>query len=336
MMIKVIKIGIVLFLLMSSSACSTPFSRPIIFSQHYDTGDTYMGIRLQGTIKLANYQINGLKMTELSGLAWDEDDGILYAISDNGYLFHLRPVIIKQILTDVKLVAGFRLQQKNGKRLSSQDAEGLSILKARNGRIGDSQLIISFERKPQIALFNPKGQLLNEYTLPKKLRNPQNYYNQNKMLESVSQHPHFGILTAPEWPLKQKNTTYSLKGQHQHTIYALNGQQQWRFPAYPVPNSAIVALEVLENNSVLVLERAYVSIFKPLIISLRQLWLLGNGKTQQKQLAIFDSHEGWQTDNFEGLTHHRHNNFFMISDDNNSPLQMTLLSYSAIALSHEE
>jgi hypothetical protein len=326
MTIKFIKIWILLSLLISSTACSTPFSRPITFSQFYQTGDTYMGIQLRGTIKLANSQIKGIKIAELSGLAWDEDEGILYAISDNGYLFHLRPVITKNILTDVTLMAGFRLRNKKGQRLPSSDAEGLAILKGNNGRVGDSQLIISFERKPQIARFRPNGQLLSHYTLPKKLRNRRNYYSTNKMLESVSQHPRFGILTAPEWPFKRKNRAYSLKGQHQQTIYALNGKQ-WTFPAYPAPNSAIVALEVLENNSLLVLERAFVSAFKPLIISLRQLQLFRNGKTEVKQIATFNNHRGWQIDNFEGLTHHRNNYFFMISDDNDHALQATLLSY---------
>ena len=34
--------------------------------------------------------VNGIKISELSGLAWDKDEQLLYAISDKGHIFHFR------------------------------------------------------------------------------------------------------------------------------------------------------------------------------------------------------------------------------------------------------
>jgi len=298
---------------MIMTACATSsISRPVIFSEQHS--DIYMDIRLRGTIELANHKINGLKLTELSGLAWDEDEAVLYAISDKGYLFHLRPSIKQNTLIALTALSAYRLQTKRTK-----DSEGLAILNGDNGVAGDTELVISFEGKPQIARFTPEGKRLGDYTLPSVLQNIKKYYEPNKALEAVTVHPRLGILTAPEWPLKGQN---AVDGQHKHKLYALDGKQ-WTFPAYPAPNSAIVALEALEDGSVLILERAFSSIFQPVIISLRRVWLSGN----HRLIAVFDSSQAWEVDNFEGLTHHRGKYFFMVSDDNENSLQRTLLSY---------
>jgi hypothetical protein len=46
---------------------------------------------------------------------------------------------------------------------------------------------------------------------------------------------------------------------------------------------------------------------------------------KSKYLAAFDSYKGWHIDNFEGLTKVGKNRFLMISDDNDSFFQKTLL-----------
>lgn len=318
---------ILVILLLITVGCATSFSRQVNFSSRYQPGDTYMGIRLQGTLVLDNVEINGLKLNELSGLAWDEDEDLLYAVSDNGILFHLRLVITDNTLTKAVLLSAYELKNDKGYLLESKDSEGLAMLKGNNGIKGDSELLISFEGKPRIARFTPKGELLGDYTLPAALQDIKNYYEPNKALEAVTIHPYLGIFTAPEWPLKGQKTSDFLKGEYEHSIFALDGNKQWKIPAYPALNSAIVALEALDDGSVLVLERAFISVFQPFIISLRRVWLSDDGSSKVEQVAVFDSTKGWKVDNFEGLTHHRGNLFFMVSDDNHSSLQRTLLSY---------
>ena len=41
----------------------------------------------------------------------------------------------------------------------------------------------------------------------------------------------------------------------------------------------------------------------------------------------FSSTDGWKIDNFESVTHHRNDRYFVISDDNESVFQKTLLVY---------
>ena len=307
-------------------ACASSSVQPFIFSTTHQVGDTFMGIRLHGTLELPSIEVNGVKLTELSGLAWDADEKILYAVSDQGYLFHLRPVITDHTLIDVVFLAAFPLTNNKGKRLWNKDAEGLTLLKSNNGKLGDSQLLISFERQPTIARVTPQGKLMKRYTLPKLLQDIHHYASSNEALEAVTIHPQFDILTAPEKPLKGN--------EGQIVIYSLTGKQ-WHFPVHSAPNSAVVAIEALADGSVWVLERAFVSVFQPFFISLRRVWLSScetcpndsQPVTKFKQVVFWDNSKGWNLDNFEGLTHHQGAYFFMVSDDNDNSLQRTLLSY---------
>jgi hypothetical protein len=64
------------------------------------------------------------------------------------------------------------------------------------------------------------------------------------------------------------------------------------------------------------------------VISLRRTRLLADQTLLKvENVAVFDTSDGWLLDNFEGLTRHRSRRFFMVSDDNTSPLQSTLLVY---------
>jgi hypothetical protein len=303
-------------------ACASPISRSIAFSNQHQVGDTYMGIRLWGTLSLASETFDGLKLSELSGLAWDEDEQILYAVSDKGNLFHLRPIIQENELKDVELLAAYPLHGDQENRLKTRDSEGIAIIHGNNGVPGDSKLLISFEGKPVIAWFTPQGAMTSAETVPPALTDKKVYVSANKQLEAVAQHSQLGILTAPELPLKNDDKI---------VIYAQNGLE-WTLPRYPAPNSSVVALEEFDNSSILLLERAFKSIFDPVIISLRQVSLstckCNEGlDSETKQIAIFDNSQGWRVDNFEGLTRHHGNYFFMVSDDNDRDLQSTLLSY---------
>lgn len=314
-----------------TAACASHAVRTFVFSLEHEVGETFMGIRWQGTLELPNITVNGIRLTELSGLAWDDDDGLLYAVSDQGYLFHLQPEITHRVLTNVTIITAYPLTNKKGKRYANRDAEGLTIIRSNNGIKGDSELIISFERQPTIARFSTTGKWLKTYRLPSLLRDIDNYAGSNTALEAVTLHPTWGILTAPEQPL---TTPPLAKNGRFNVIYTLadGGKHSWTFPVAPASNSAIVALEALADGSVLVLERSFISVWQPLIISLRQLWLTECQQCSQapatvKLIAEFNNQKGWNLDNFEGLTQQSGPYFFMVSDDNDSALQHTLLTY---------
>ena len=121
-------------------------------------------------LELPDVTVDGLRLSQLSGLAWDDDDGVLYAISDKGALFHLRPVIREGRLAGLQLLKAVPLREAEGKPLKGPraDSEGLDILKGRNGRNGDAELVVSFERFPRVVRYRPDSTVINEYPCPRR------------------------------------------------------------------------------------------------------------------------------------------------------------------------
>jgi hypothetical protein len=299
-------------------------TRSVALSENIKVGDRIGHILFLGMLQLPNPKVGGMRFSQLSGLAWDDDDGILYAISDKGYLFHLQPAFENGVLTGLKLLKAVHLRELgSGKPLKGTraDSEGLDILKRRNGRKGDAELIVSFERFPRIVRYRPDGYAISEYPLPTPLNDARMYQNSNKMLESVCADSKLGILIVPEVPLK---------GEHQGVTRIFNLDR--KFWVYPLPTgNRISALECLGNNRVLVLESNFTGLLGRLEVFLKLATLSPNASPTEpvpvETVVAFDSGKGHQLDNFEGLARHRGNRFFIISDDNDLFFQRTLLMY---------
>ena len=278
------------------------------------------GVRFRGELRLPAGRVNGYPFHGLSGLAWDEDEQILYAISDIGYLFHLRPVIEDGRLIDVIPLTGYRLRYPTGNVVSGRrsDAEGLDIRNHNNGQQGDTELIVSFEDVPRLQVVSPTGHLLYEYPIKSQYRRAHFYASNNRSLEAVTVHPTFGVLAAPERPVRKSRTrTVPIFGRH-----------RWDYPLAAAPNSSVVAMEALDDESIIVLERGYGFFILPIVISIRQIAPpVLDEPLKIKTLAVLNTGAGHLLDNFEGLTHHRGHRFFMVSDDNRKALQATLLVY---------
>jgi hypothetical protein len=279
-------------------------------------------LRLLGMLQLPSRTVSGVRLSGLSGLAWDEDDNLLYALTDHGVLFHLRPVFRNGQLADVALLHVAPLidpRTRRPVRWKRSDAEGLDILNGRNGKKGDAELLVSFEREPRIVRYRPDGMHIADAPLPAALRDIQRYRGGNTMLESVCLHPREGILTAPEKPLD--HTTDAAR------LYRMDGSS-WRFPA---SRGGIVALECLPDGDVLVMERDYSTLSLHWVTTLRRLHLPAGTPADSllaaETLTTLDSHQGLRIDNFEGLTRHHGNRFFIVSDDNDVFIQRTLLLY---------
>jgi hypothetical protein len=296
---------------------------PISFSDRVSNGGTYAGIRLLGALRLPRTEINGTRLCGLSGLAWDEDAELLYALSDGGALFHLKPEFDDRgYVTDVHLLQAYPLLDQAGKRLRDpyNDSEGLAILNGHNGIQGDTQLVVSFELRPRVILFDSRGRWLGEEEIPALLKDVRNYRDTNRALEAVSVHSRWGVLVGTEIPLRNEP-------EGRVRIFAGDGRS-WIYPLSDAPRSSLVAFEALPEGGLLILERAFVASIPPFVISLRRTEPLVPGMAvplKVTDVAIFNSSEGWHLDNFEGLTHYRDRRFFMVSDDNCLSLQATLL-----------
>jgi hypothetical protein len=282
----------------------------------------YMQIQVQGSIALKPAKVDSIPVYELSGQAWDEDEQILYAISDEGLLYHLKVTITDNILTDAKITSAFQLKDINGLPLRGKysDSEGLSIINGNNGKKGDAELVISFENKPRITRYSTQGEIIGKVKIPRKISKRKYFRHKNKALEGVTVHPKYGILTAAEYPLKSHKLT-------EQTIYSSSGKE-WHFPTAKAKNSSITSLEILTNGDVLVLERAYVNPLIPIVINLSRVSLDDCDAThrcKKETIAHFNGADGWLLDNFEGLAHYRGNQYFLVSDNNKNPLQKTLV-----------
>ncbi len=254
--------------------------------------------------------LNGLTISGLSDLAWDEDEQLLYAISDRGILFHFKMQISNEQIAAIKPVFAKVLTDDKAKPLRHRDAEGLVVLNANNGRKGDSQLVVALEGIPRLLRTNTAGRLINELPLHPDLRDRRAYRSGNTSLESLIRHPKYGFLTAPERSLKNQPNNL-------HTLYS--NRKKWSFMAYPAPNSSITALELLPDNSLLVLERAWNGVGNPMVISLRRVNLAAcsrEGACRAENLRVMSSL--FSVDNFEGLTHIKGNLYLMVSDDGQS------------------
>lgn len=266
-------------------------------------------------------EIGGVKFSEISDVAYDLKKKKLYLVSDEGKLFVFDASFSNKIET-LKAVGGMTLVKKDGKsfRKWRRDSEGLAL-------DNKGQLYASFEGRAKIGRFDQKGRMSKQYTLPKKLRDPKNYRSRNKSLESLTWHPAYGLLTATEWPLKHEY-------KKDQTIYDLNGNQ-WYFKAEAEQASAVVAMEVMDDGNLLVMERSYSGMMNPLVVTLKKVYL--NGCRNKKKmcrselLVKMNSHHGWAIDNFEGLTKVGKHRYVMVSDDNENFFQKTLLVYFEVA-----
>ncbi len=264
----------------------------------------------------------GTRVTELSGISWDADEDILYAVNDEGILYHLQLTLKNKAITGVKVIAEYTLLKKNKTPLKKKwrDSEGLSSINHNNGIKGDTELIVSFERKPRIARYTTKGHFVSEVKLPRKLLSKKRYRHKNKALESIIVHPTEGIITAAEFPLKEKPESIQ-------TLYSASGKE-WDFLSSKAKGSAVTGLEVLHNGNILVLERAWAGIKNPVVISLSEVKIKTCKPPENcevRKIASLSTTEDWLLDNFEGLAHFRDNQYFVVSDDNDKVFQTTVL-----------
>jgi len=276
-------------------------------------------IHVQAVAELSNITINGSKVSELSDLAWDTDEKLLYALSDNGYILSFKPVFNEQQLHQLLMLNGISLHDDKGKKLrwKNSDSEGLTLINSNNNIQGDTQFIVSFERLPRVIQYNQEGFIEKQLEIPEKLRDISNYRSENKSLESVLVHDQLGLIIGTEYSLKEEDKT-------QLGFYTLDGNFR-SFPAY-FHDGALTSLATAKNNGLLALERVYGGFFSGFKVALHHLRLEGD-QIKDKVIAQFLPVEGFFNDNFEGLERHKDDYYFMISDDNNHPVKRTVLIY---------
>lgn len=280
-------------------------------------------IKILGALQIDRHTYNENQLGEFSGLAWDNDQNLLYALSDRGYLIDLLPIFNHGKLVNVELIAYHRLKDVHGKKLVHKfaDSEGLALVNSNNNKLNDTELIISFERVPRIVRYNVDGDFLANIPINKALKNIQNYSSPNKSLEAITIHDKFKIITGPERPLL--NST-----QNTITLYS-SGDTTWAFKPSNENYGSLVGLTTLPDGRLVALERIFPGILAG-VSNVIHLITLTNNRLKQKELVKIEPTDGYLNENFEGITWHKKNHFFIISDDNDNLFQHTVLMYFEI------
>lgn len=195
-------------------------------------------------VEIARTPVGGVRPTELSALAWDADEQLLYAVSDKGRVFHFRLVLDGTRIRELTPLHGAPLTAADGTR-ARFNAEGLTLIDADNGQRGDTQLLVTIENGQRLMRFTPQGRALGELALPAPLADAGNYRGSHNGLEAVAVHPRHGLLVAPQRALRGSPS-------HRHAVYAARGQT-WAFER--APGGEVKAIEALADGGLLVLER---------------------------------------------------------------------------------
>lgn len=180
----------------------------------------------------------GGKISELSGLAWDADDKLLYAVSDDGVLHHFRVEIKDDRIARLEPV--FSAPLTTGTAPVLVNAEGLAVVNGDNGTPSDGELLVAFEDGPAIHRFRPDGTPIAAVPLPDPLSEVVQYNEPNSRLEAVTVMGARGIVTAPEEAMQgQPGDT--------HTIFGLDGGR-WTFATFQPKRSNLKAIETMPGG----------------------------------------------------------------------------------------
>jgi hypothetical protein len=286
--------------------------------QHYEQNN----FKILGAIQIDSNADPDYRLIELSGIAWDQDQEELIILSDRGFIIHTKTIFNKAELIDVELLSYHKLKDARDKKLkySYSDSEGLALINSNNNIKNDTELLISFERKPRVIRYTGKGKFVSNEILPNILKGINNYAAANKALEAITVHKQFNIITGPERPLDKNGNVLSL-----HNL----NDKEWPIEANNDHYGSLVGLTTLPNNKIIALERSFPSVFAG-ITNVIHLITLEENSLRQEVLLKLKPIDGYFNENFEGITWHEKNRFFMISDDNDNIFQRTILIYFEI------
>lgn len=262
---------------------------------------------------------NGARIEEFSGLAWDEDEQILYAVSDGGVLHHFRVRLNGARIEAIQPIFSAPITTATGKVFgeSFTNAEGLTAVNGDNGKQSDTELLIAFEDGPAIVRFTPQGKRITDIALPGALADKGNYSKKNSRLEAVEFDKSHGVVTAPEQPLRGQPEGH-------HTIYATDGTT-WSFAAFR-PDSRLKAIQNLPDGNLLILERTREQKGGASTARLRYLDLAACSPEREcTPIDLSAAPDAMLVNNFEGLARLSDELFLMATDKTQKDAEPTTI-----------
>ncbi|MGQ7246511.1 esterase-like activity of phytase family protein [Halomonas sp. V046] len=285
------------------------------------------GIAFCGTLELpgewpASSAAPGVPLGGLSALAWDADEGLLHLVSDRGRVHRARVIFDGKQLADLVVIDSHRLKGPDGHPLGGKnvDAESLVLDAADDGIAGNTRLLVGFEQDHRLQRFRPDGEPVGPTIRPAAAQDA----GENQGMESLARLAGIGTIAGLEAPTADSPERIT-------RLFTLDDNRRWNYPLSGAAGSALTDLAALDSAppdgppALLALERAYAPP-RPLVISLSRVELLAPPAVRVTRLAALSSADGWRVDNMEGLTMLPDGRVLMVSDDNFSPLQRTLVS----------
>lgn len=255
----------------------------------------------------------GFRMSEMSGLAWDQDEQLLYAVSDLGHIIHFRVALQGDKIAKVEPVFYGPLELTVGQEVF-HDTEDLVAINSANGIKGDTELAVVFEDGPAAARFTDKGQLIAPIPLPAPLIDRSAYRQVNQRLEAIAMLRDGTFILGPQTPLKTDK-------RKRHTLYGSNGKT-WTYKAYQKKGSSTKALEALPDGSLLILEAENDQDIWGMIglggkdMRLRRLDLAACTDAKHCQVTDYPNTSGDPIrGRFEGITNIAGDLFLMVTDE---------------------
>ena len=184
-------------------------------------------------------RIDGRRPHELSGLAWDHERGVLYAVSDRGVLFAWQLRLADDRI-DRLAPLWARPVAPAGRRIN---AEAIDL--DRNGSPSRTTLIVGDELGTTAWSLDPASMTFTAFAWPAGLDDAR---RSKQGIEALAWSAHWGAIAAAQRPPAHATG-------RPHEIHAERASQPWRLARTSVPRSAIKAIEAAPSGHVIALEK---------------------------------------------------------------------------------
>lgn len=255
-------------------------------------------------IELPAVEVDGIKVRELSALAWSPEEALLYAASDKGRLFRYELQWMSGRLTAATARGAMAIvSPQTGRRMNIEALAWQAPAQARPARLllaGESEASAWSLPLPATASDRPQA-----LAWPVAVAAALASAGGRQGVEAAEWHPAHGLLAA----LQRPGTPMAA-----HVIYAADGTQ-WRFIA-AAQRSDIKAIERIGAHRLLVLERLRGGVANQRQFVLRELELRACALSPCNPAALALTSTALDgSDNFEGMTCRDDNNCLLVSDD---------------------
>jgi hypothetical protein len=260
----------------------------------------------------------------LSGLEVGAD-GSLLAVADNGLWFSAHVVEKDGMLTGIERARLTPILDSNGKPRTSKatsDAESLRVIEAN----GERTAIVVFEQSRELSRFSLSRDLTASVAIPVKLPSSARNLTARQGFETVAVAPETSALKGAIVLVAER----ALDKNGNHRGWILSGPRAGTFSIRRIGEFDITDGAFLPDGDLVILERLF-SLSEGVGARLRRIPSdqMAPGKTADGPVLLTAGLESHRIDNMEGLSLRREADggisVFILSDDNQSFLQQTLL-----------